>query len=154
MQEYSLGRPKWKPGAVLVALLALVAALLFYPWETVVVQEWKLQILDESGHPIKDVPLREMSSDPSVESPNHTEDLTTDADGFVVFPRRMVKANTLWRIARKAFISIVPHQGEDHPTASITVLGHFKSVTDEPYYVPGRPLAKQIVVRRLAAVSP
>jgi hypothetical protein len=153
MQEYSPGRSKWKPGAVLVASLALVAALLFCPWETVVVQEWKMQILDESGHAIKGMPLREMWCDPAVESLDHTADLTTDADGFVVFPRRMVKANTLWRIARKAFIAIVPHQGEDHPTASIIVLGRFKPVTDEPYYVPGRPLAKQIVVRRPAALS-
>jgi hypothetical protein len=154
VRGYSLGRSKWKPGAVLVASLALVAALLFSPWETVVVQEWKIQILDESGHPIKNVPLREMWSDPAVESFDHTVDLTTDADGFVVFPRRMVKANTLWRIARKAFIAIVTHQGEDHPTASIIVLGHFKPVTDEPYFVPGRSLATQIVVRRPAVLSP
>ncbi len=147
-------RLEWKIGAMLVVLLALVATLLFYPFETVVVPEWKIQILDESGNSIRDVPSREVWGDDSVESHDHTEDLSTDAEGYVVFPKRTVKANLLVRIARKVFITIVPHQGEGHPSASLYVLGHFKPVTDEPYYVPGRTLAKQIVVQRSNPASP
>jgi hypothetical protein len=137
-----------------VLALALVATLLFYPFETVVVAEWRIQILDESGHPIKDVPLKEAWSDDSVKAGDDIEDLTTDERGYVVFPRRTVKANILARIVRRVFITFVPHQGEGHPTAYIIVLGHFKPVTDEPYYVPGRPLANQIIVRRPAPGSP
>ena len=139
---------------MLVGCLALVAALLFYPFETIVVPEWKIQILDESGKSIKDVPVSESWSNYSVESGDHTQNLFTDTDGYVTFSRRTVTANLLARIARKAIIAIVPHQGEGHPTAYILVLGYFKPVTDEPYYVPGRPLAKQIIVRRPNPSSP
>jgi hypothetical protein len=147
-------RLKWNLSLVLIACLALVATLLFYPFETVVVPEWKIQILDESGNSIRDVPVSESWSDYSVESHDHTEGLSTSADGYVTFPRRTVKANLLVRIAKKALIVIVPHQGEGHPTAYILVLGYFKPVTDEPYYVPGRPLARQIIVRRPNPASP
>ena len=105
-----------------------------------------MRVLDEAGNSVRGVRLRESWSDYSVESHDHTEDLSTDADGYVTFPRRTVKANLLVRIARKAFIAIVPHQGEGHPAAYLLVLGDYSAVSDEPYYVPGRPLAAQIVV--------
>ena len=139
---------------MLVACLALATTLLLYPFETVVVPEWKIQVLDESGNSVNDVPVSESWSDYSVESHDHTEGLSTAADGYVTFPRRTVKANLLVRIAKKALIVMVPHQGEGHPTAYILVLGHFKPVTNEPYYVPGRPLASQIIVLRPNSASP
>jgi len=109
-----------------------------------------VRVLDEAGNSVRGVRLSESWSDYSLESHDHTEDLSTDADGYVTFPRRTVKASLLVRIARKAFIAIVPHQGEGHPTAYILVFGDYSTVSDEPYYVPGRPLAAQIVVGLLA----
>jgi len=77
--------------------------------------EWRVRVLDEAANSVRGVRLSESWSVYSLESHDHTEDLSTDADGYVTFPRRTVKANLLVRIARKAFIAIVPHQGEGHP---------------------------------------
>ena len=137
---------RWKPVLVLGIILAMIVTLLLYPLESTVVPQWRVRVLDEAANSVRGVRLRESWSDYSVESHEHNEDLSTDADGYVTFPRRTVKANLLVRIARKAFIAIVPHQGEGHPTAHILVLGDYSTVSDGPYYVPGRPLAAQIVV--------
>jgi hypothetical protein len=135
-----------KPVLVLSIILAVMVTLLLYPFESTVVPQWRVRVLDEAGNSVRGVRLSESWSDDSVESHDHTEHLSTDADGYVTFPRRTVKANLLARIARKAFITIVPHQGEGRPTAYILVLGDHKAVSDEPYYVTGRPLATRIVV--------
>jgi len=137
---------RWKPVLVLGIILAMIVTLLLYPLESTVVPQWRVRVLDEAGNSVRGVRLRESWSDYSVESHDHTEDLSTDADGYVTFPRRTVKASLLVRIARKAFIAIVPHQGEGHPAAYLLVFGDYSTVSDEPYYVPGRPLAAQIVV--------
>jgi hypothetical protein len=135
-----------KPVLVLSIILAVMVALLLYPFESTVVPQWRLRCLDQAGNSVRGVRLRESWSDYSVESHEHTEDLSTDADGYVTFPRRTVKANLVVRIARKAFIAIVPHQGEGHSAAYILVFGDYSAVHDVPFYVPGRPLATQIVV--------
>jgi hypothetical protein len=135
-----------KPVLVLSIILAVMVALLLYPLESTVVPQWRVRVLDQAGNSVRGVRLRESWSDYSVESHDHTEDLSTDADGYVSFPRRTVKANLLVRIARKGFIAIASHQGEGHPSAYILVFGDYRAVSDEPYYVPGRPLAAQIVV--------
>jgi len=137
---------RWKPVLVLGIILAMIVTLLLYPLESTVVPQWRVRVLDQAGSSVRGVSLRESWSEYSVESHDHTEDLSTDADGYVTFPRRTVKANLLVRIARKAFIAIVPHQGEGHPAAYILVFGDYRAVSDEPHYVPGRPLASQIVV--------
>jgi hypothetical protein len=38
-----------------ITLFVLLAAFLFYPFETTVVPEWKIQVVDESGNPVKGV---------------------------------------------------------------------------------------------------
>ena len=127
-------------------IVAGMVTLLLFPFESIVVPEWRLRVLNEAGSPVRGLRLSESWSDYSVESHDHSDDQSTDVDGYVTFPRRTVKANLLVRITRKAFTAMVPHQGEGHPTAYILVFGDYRAVSDEPYYVPGRPLAKQIVV--------
>src|SRR6266849_8599399 len=136
----------WKPVLMLGKIVAVILTLLVFPLESTVVPQWRVRVLDEAVNSVRGVRLRESWSDYSLESHDHTEDLSTDADGYVTFPRRTVKANLLVRIARKAFIAIVPHQGEGHPAAYLLVFVDYSAVSDEPYYVPGRPLAAQIVV--------
>jgi hypothetical protein len=143
-----------KPVLVLSMILAVMGTLLLYPFESTVVPQWRVRVLDEAGNSVRGERLRESWSDYSVESHDHTEDRSTDGNGYVTFPRRTVKANLLVRLARKAFIAMVPHQGEGRPTAYILVLGDYTAVSDEPYYVTGRPLPTQIVVGPPRASSP
>jgi hypothetical protein len=61
-----------------------VAAL---PFESTVAPQWRVRVLDEAGNSVRGVRLRESWSDYSLESHDHIEDPSTDADGFVTFPR-------------------------------------------------------------------
>jgi len=76
---------RWKPVLVLGIILAMIVTLLLYPLESTVVPQWRVRVLDEAGNSVRGVRLRESWSDYSVESHDHTEDLSTNADGYVTF---------------------------------------------------------------------
>ena len=130
-------------GATLLCLLLIV---LLYPLETTVVPEWKIQVVDESGNPTSHVPLRETWEHSSLEVRTHEEDLSTNEAGYVIFPARTIRASLALRVVRYVLNKLNPH-GSTGPTGSIYVLSPYKAVTAEPYYLPNRYLAKQIVAQ-------
>jgi hypothetical protein len=74
----------------LSAGILLLAFLI--PVPQTAVSPWTAQIVDESGAPQSNLPVREVWQHYSLESERHQETLTTDARGMVSFPRRI-----LWR---------------------------------------------------------
>ena len=80
-----------------LALLGLIV-LLIYPFETTVVPEWKIRIVDEAGDPLRVTRVREVWQHYTIESASHEEDLITDGDGYVTFPRPTVRGSLLVRI--------------------------------------------------------
>jgi hypothetical protein len=135
---------KWFGAAILTILLA---ALLLYQFETIVIPEWKLRIVDETGNPVGGVRVRESWSHYVLEKEGHQEELVTDGQGFVRFPGREIRANALERTTKNLMSAVNVHGGRG-PAAWVFVMGDYEPVSEEPYYVPGRPLAPEIVVRR------
>lgn len=136
-------KPRW----LLHALLILVAVLLLYPFETTVVPEWKVRIVDEAGTPVKAIRVKQFWQNYSVELSGNQQELMTDDSGFVSFPRRTVRANLLHRIFVSA-INIVT-QGFH---ASFGVSAHLVPVSYDKYlagaiYSPSKPLPGEIVLK-------
>jgi hypothetical protein len=73
---------------------------LLYPFKTTVVPDWKVRIVDEAGNPMRSFRVREVWQHYTIESTSHQEDLITDGDGYVTFPKRTVRGSLLVRIGR------------------------------------------------------
>lgn len=120
---------------LLWVLLGVVASLL-YPFETMVVPEWRIKIVDELEAPISSVVVRQSWQHYSMELGGHEEDLTTDDDGYVTFPRRTIKANLFSRAIVPTINTILLREHASFgPSASVTVWGNegsYKSADYEP----------------------
>lgn len=127
------------------ALIACLVVLLVYPFDSTVVPEWQIRIVDEASKPIRDVVVREQWRNHSVEFHGHYEDRKTDSEGYVFFPRRTVRAPLIVRALGRAVIALNVH-GESGPKASALVLGPYLTSRD-PDYSPEKPSPEVIVVR-------
>lgn len=136
----------------LAVLGGLLAVLLLYPFETTVVPEWKVRVVDESGNSMIGMAVKEGWEHSSIESHRHEQDLTTDNEGRVTFPRRTIRANLLWRTGGAAVVTVIPHQ-QSGPHFFLDVQGPYSTLTGTDY-LPNDPLPGTIVVRRLNGMKP
>src|SRR5438876_3234870 len=129
------------------AFIACLVVLLFYPFETTVVPEWKLRVVDQTGQPLRGNRVRESWYHYALGTQSLEEELLSAGDGYVQFPRRAIRTNLItWAVK---FLMRVPNVHSSYgPSASVYYMGDYPLVSDEPWYEPGRPLAKEIVVRR------
>jgi hypothetical protein len=131
---------------IAIALLVIcVGILLFYPFETTVVPEWKIRVIDEAGKPLQNIVVNELWRHHSLEFQRHNEDRITDIQGYVLFPRRTVRASLLFRIVGRAVVALNVH-GESGPKASAMVRGPYLTSRD-PEYSPSKPVPEVIVVK-------
>lgn len=77
------------------AFIACLVVLLFYPFDTTVVPEWKLRVVDQTGQRLRGNRVRESWCHYTLETQDHEEELFTDADGYVQFPRRAIRTNLI-----------------------------------------------------------
>ena len=133
-------RKRFVTAAILVALLGF-----FYPFETTVVPEWKVRVVDERMKPLSNLVVREQWRNHSVEFHGHIDDRKTDSDGSVFFPRRTVRASLIFRIAGWTVSHLNVH-GESGPKASTLVLGSYLTSSNSDYS-PEKPLPEVIIVR-------
>ncbi len=132
---------------LLFLVIACLVILLFCPFEKMVVPEWKLRIVDQTGQPLRGNLVRQSWRHWTLENQGHEEELRSDGDGYVDFPRRMIRTNLLiW--AGKFLIRLPNVHSSYGPSASIYYLGDYKQLSDDPWYEPGRELAGEIVVFR------
>lgn len=82
----------------ILATVGAMALLLPYPFKTTVVPDWKVRIVDEAGNPMRSFRVREVWQHATIETYSHHEDLITDGDGYVTFPKRTVLGSLLVRI--------------------------------------------------------
>jgi hypothetical protein len=137
---------KQKRWFVIGAFIACLI-ILFYPFDITVVTEWKLRIVDQTGQPLRGNRVRESWSHYTLETQNHEEELLSDGDGYVKFPRRTIRASLITWAAR-FLAGLVNVHSSFGPSASVYYLGDYPLISEEPWYQPGRPLATQIVVSR------
>ena len=129
------------------SLIACLVVLLFYPFDITVVPEWRLRVVDQTGQRLSGNRVRQSWSHYTLEKQSHEEELLSDGEGYVQFPRRIVRTNIItW--AAKFLWNVVNVHSSFGPSASVYYLGDYPLVSDEPWYQPGRPLATEIVVRR------
>lgn len=140
-----MNRTKRRSWLVTGTVIASVAVLLAYPFDTTVVPEWKIRIVDATSKPVPNVTVREQWRNHSVEFHGHNDDRTTDSDGYVSFPRRTVRASLIFRGIGWAVAHLNVH-GESGPKASALVLGDYLTSSD-PDYSPEKPSPEVIVVR-------
>ncbi len=131
--------------AVVVAFLGLLLAASLYPFETTVVPEWKIHIVDESGKPVGNLSINEGWIDYYIESNRHEEVRRANSEGYVEFPRRTVRASLLARI-KGALVSFRHPHTPSGTYAFADVMGPYVSPADTDYE-PGKPLPQTIVVR-------
>ena len=136
------------------AILAAIALVLLYPFKTTVVPEWRLRIVDEAGNPLRATRVREVWQHYTIESASHEEDLITDGDGYVTFPRRTVRGSLLVRIGTP-LVNVLNVHASFGPRAWVLVLGYspHSFLEDNNTYFPGQPLPTQVVLKRMPRTS-
>src|SRR2546421_7309088 len=80
--------------------LLVFGVVLLYPFQSTVVPEQHVLVVTEDWRPIPGVRVRQIWKNYSIEAVGHEEDIATDENGHVFFPRRTVRANILWRAVR------------------------------------------------------
>jgi hypothetical protein len=136
----------------MLALLGVIAMILLYPFETTVVPEWKTRIVDEVGNPMRMTGVREVWRHYTIESTSHEEDSITDNDGYVTFPRRMVRGSLLGRVGKR-LLNVFNVHATFGPHAYLVVL-HGPSLPDSfvtinDTYTAGQPLPTQVILKRM-----
>jgi hypothetical protein len=138
---------RWKLSIVVVVVLTSIVVVALLPFETIVVPEWNVKVLDEHGNLVSGVAVRESWGDLSIEPDEHEELRVSDTNGNLSFPVRTIKASLLHRVVGKTINSLKGHGQSEGPTAYLLVSGPYKPATSEPYYQPGKSMAPVIVVR-------
>jgi hypothetical protein len=127
------------------AFLGAVALLLLYPFKTTVVPDWKVRIVDEAGNPMRSFRVREVWQHYTIETYSHEEDLITDGDGYVTFPKRTVRGSLLVRIGWP-MVNVINVHASFGPHAYVSILD---DQTLPELFSPGQPLTTQLVVKRV-----
>jgi hypothetical protein len=133
---------------ILLTLLACVAAILLYPTKTVIVPAWRIRVVDEVGKPVSNEFVRQSWKHYSLEldAAEHLGDGWTDADGYVAFPERSIRANLLQRILVPLVNTVSLYEHASYGvSAEITVWGGH-TVPTSVKYTPDRPLPAEVVL--------
>lgn len=120
--------------SVIAALLA-VALLLFYPFQTTIVPEWTLKVVDEEGAAVREVNVTEHWQHFLLENEAHEELKPVADNGSVEFPARTIRASLMRRGV--ATIRRIEHGGwraRRSPAASIVVWGNKEYATTVAVY--------------------
>jgi hypothetical protein len=76
-----------------LAIVAVVAAILLFPFNQTVAPEWTIYTLDADRRPLANITVREAWQQYSLENEGHEEDRLTDSSGRVFFPRRNLRSS-------------------------------------------------------------
>lgn len=88
-----------------ILLSILLAIALFYPLDSVVIPEWKVQHVDAMDRPIADMKVRQWWHNNSTEgnAPFHTEDAISDRNGITIFPEHRLRSPVIIRLLGPVF---------------------------------------------------
>lgn len=122
--------------------------LIFIPFETVTIPEWRIRIVNDSGNPIPGVVLRQHWNNYSFDFSAvdvKEEDKISDSSGYVTFPARTDRASVFFRII--AYLLDVVKIGIVHSSTGIhaTVLSPDYSDSSVSYDGSG-PLPDTLVI--------
>src|SRR6266404_1219539 len=130
-----------------ILLFAVLCVIAIYPWETTVVPEWRVRIIDESGAPLVNTAVREVWQHYSIESKSHEQDLMTVKEGYITFPKRTIRSPLAVRIVRLIINALNPRHSSG-PVASVIVLAPEYDTWSNNSSIPGQSLPTEIIVKR------
>jgi len=81
-------RKALKLSLMLLVVIFLIAGVLWYPYGSGSVPEWRIHVVDTDGHPVAGIRANEEWFDPIDEGITSVDTQRTDTQGFVVFPKR------------------------------------------------------------------
>lgn len=130
-----------------VVFLLFILFLLFYPFQTTIVPEWSLKVVDEEGAFVRDVNVTEHWQHFLLESSSHEEARRVGEDGAVSFPARKIRAS----LVRRGFATIgrIKRDGwraRRSPAGSVVVWGNPGYATTVEVYVPSKPPQSHVMV--------
>ena len=71
-------------------LIILIACVLWYPYKSGAVPEWRIQIIDVEGRPVVGMQVEQEWLDPIDDGIISEDSRQTGTQGFVVFPQRLL----------------------------------------------------------------
>ncbi len=91
-------------------LLIIIALILFFPYKTTIVPEWKIRAVDNQGEPIPHARFRQSWDNYSYDI-SGMEFFEGDDNGYVVLPERAFYAPLIYRIPRStlAYLLLLAH---------------------------------------------
>jgi hypothetical protein len=129
-------------------LFVIVGLILLFPYKTTLVPAWQVQVVDEHGKPYPKKLVRQYCDDYSLGISPCNEldaDQETDANGYVVFPERTIRASIISRAVRKGFYGVMTiAHGSYGKRVELTTTGPKDYKTLE--YIPGKPLPTKFVL--------
>jgi hypothetical protein len=133
---------------VLVASVLLLVILL-YPFETTIVPQWNLRVVDDAGAPIREINVTEHWQDYLLETTGHEEAQTTKDGGLASFGERNIRAGVARRlIARISKFGNYNNRGRPIRYAAVVVWGNKSYETTVAVYPgEGTPQAELRVPR-------
>lgn len=109
----------------MIGVLSAGMFLLFYPFQTTIVPEWSLKVVDEEGAAVREVNVTEHWQHFLLESAAHEELKRVADNGAVNFPARTIRASLVRRgLATISRIKNAGWRARRSPAASIVVWGN------------------------------
>ena len=140
-------RPLSQRLPVLLIILGSVALILFVPYKSTVVPEWKIRVIDENGQPVVSARVAQSWHHYSYDIYGGG-DQYADENGYVAFPERTFRANLLYRILRSSLaVLLTLAHGSTGIEATVQAITP-ERVSEIIEYEPGKPLAREIILQR------
>lgn len=140
-----------RPFKIALAILFLVVlSLLVYPFQTVVVPAWTLQVVDDAGQPVEGMKVTEHWRHYLLEDEGHEELQLSSGAGRVSFLPQTIRASVLRKVlATVGKLGSSGSAARRDRYAAVVVWGSQEySVATSPY-VPEQGPPETIIVRRL-----
>lgn len=128
----------------LAGVLICVSIILLFPWKSRIVPSWRIQVVDEQGHPIKNLAVSQNWVNPNFQMLWLEEDFSSDENGFVTLPERSAWGNVLLQLFSLTWSRI--HGERQNYDAMVFGWGDYTG--GEVYYVKGQELPDKLIMRR------
>ena len=131
----------------IVVFILFILSLLLYPFQTTIVPEWSLKVVDEEGAIVRNVNVTEHWQHFLLESSSHEDARRVGENGAVSFPGRTIRAS----LVRRGFATIgrIKRDGwraRRSPAASVVVWGNPGYATTVAVYIPSAPPPSHVMV--------
>ena len=130
-----------------VVFILFILFLLLYPFQTTIVPEWSLKVVDDEGAAVRDVKVTEHWQHFLLESGSHDDVRQVSENGAVSFPERTIRASLMRRgIATVGRIKRDGWRARRSPAASVVVWGNPGYATTVVVYTPANPPQSHVMV--------